>query len=354
MTDHLTRVSIKDYQALADVDFTPGPLTVIVGDNDAGKTAIMRAIRAACFNETGSANIRRGQEEVAVLLEFADDIAVRWRKQRGGGADYRLWVGDDKQDFSKLGAAVPPEVRAALRVAEIEVTKDFRIQPQFHPQEEYYFLLDRPEGQAARALAKMTKLDIVVEAQQAIRVDARRAKADLKATEDNITRFTSDLSVYDGLDDDIDACGRAETLLVNIVALRETLDDMRAAWDAIVDIRAEKAGARDIPSAERIAALKTQYNEVRDLRLAWREYGDAVDALAAVREPPLFVLPALRDEAETLSEMETAFRSYILAHAKVIDATAELDGHDDATSADRKRWRELKTCPECGQPLNHD
>ena len=353
MNDALTRVRIRDYQSIAEADFEPGPLTVIVGDNDAGKTAIMRAIRAACFNETGSANIRRGQEQVDVLLEFADDIAVRWRKTRGGGAEYRLWLGDEAQDFSKLGAAVPPEVQRALRITEIEVSKDFRIQPQFHPQEEYYFLIDRPEGQAARALAKMTKLDIVVEAQQAIRVDVRRAKADLKATEDNITQYTHDLKVYEGLDEDIEACAKAERLVTDVSSLSETLDDMRAAWDAMVDIRAEKAALRRVPSADAISALKGQYNTVREQAVAWREYGTARDRLAAVPEPPLFVLPALREEYDALVAMRSAYQAHYVAEAKAIDIEDELAAHDERTSADRKRWRELKVCPECGSPLEN-
>ncbi len=351
MTDALTHVRIRDFQSIAEADFEPGPLTVIVGDNDAGKTAIMRAIRAACFNETGSANIRRGQEQTDVLLEFADDIAVRWRKQRGGGAEYRLWHGDDYVDFSKLGAAVPSEVRDALRVVEIEVAKDFRITPQFHPQEEYYFLIDRPEGQAARALAKMTKLDIVVEAQQAIRVDVRRAKAELKATEDNITQYTSDLKVYEGLAEDIEACDKAEHLVGDVATLAETLDDMRAAWDALVDIRAEKAAARRVPSAEAISTLKATYNETREMVVAWREYVQARDRLAALPEPPLFVLPALREDYDTLVAMRAAYQAHYIANAKAIDIEDELAALDERTSADRKKLAAIKVCPECGAPL---
>ena len=352
MTDHLTRVRIRDYQSLAEADFEPGPLTVIVGDNDAGKTAIMRAIRAACFNETGSTNIRRGQEHTDVLLEFADDIAGRWRKTRGGGAEYRLWSGEDKLDFSKLGAAVPPEIQSALRIAEIEVSKDFRIQPQFHPQEEYYFLLDRPEGQAARALAKMTKLDIVVEAQQLIRTDLKRAKAELKAAEDNIVRLTLDLTVYEGLADDIVAADKAERLLAEARLLADSLDDMRAAWDAVEDLRVEKAALRSIPSADAVSILKAQYNTTREQVVLWREYAEARDRNTATPDASQFVVPAtLRADYDALVAMRSAYQAHFIAEGKAIDIEDELTAHDERTSADRKRWRELKTCPECGQPL---
>lgn len=351
MNDALTHVRIRDYQSLAEADFEPGPLTVIVGDNDAGKTAIMRAIRAACFNETGSANIRRGQEQAEVLLEFADDMAVRWRKTRGGGAEYRLWHGEDRQDFSKLGAAVPPEIQDALRITEIEVSKDFRIQPQFHPQEEYYFLLDRPEGQAARALAKMTKLDIVVEAQQLIRTDLKRAKAELKATEDNIARFASDLESYEGLADDIAAADNAERLMAEARAIAGSLDDMRAAWDAMADIRAEKAALRGAPSATIISALKTKYNETREMVVALRAYTDARSANAAIPDVSSVVIPSLREDLDLLFEMQTAYRAHYISNAKAIDIADELDALAERTSADRKKLAAIKVCPECGQPL---
>jgi len=351
MTEHLTRVRIRDYQSLADVEFEPGPLTVIVGDNDAGKTSIMRAIRAACFNETGSANIRRGQERSQVVLEFGDGVYVRWTKVRDGGAEYKLVVGDgEEQRFTKLGAAVPPEVQAALRVAEIEVAKDFRIQPQFHSQEEYYFLLDKPEGQAARALAKMTKLDVVVEAQQLIRTDLKRAKADLKATDDNITALKSTLDIYETLDDAVAACERAETIVEAIAVSEGKLVVMSTAYNAWVEAQADVVTMKAIPTAAAVQSLKDSYNDVRAKVQAWREYEAARDARAALPST-IPDMPRIAEQYERLMAMQAAFHVHYVAHVEAIDIEDQLAAQDTASRQDTARWNELKTCPECGQPL---
>ena len=54
----LERIEVKDYQSLADVDIPFGRFTVIVGPSGNGKSALIRALKALCFNQVGHRFIR--------------------------------------------------------------------------------------------------------------------------------------------------------------------------------------------------------------------------------------------------------------------------------------------------------
>lgn len=356
MNDGLSYVRIKNYQSIADAEFEPGALTVIVGDNDAGKSAILRALHAAFFNETGAGFITKGEETATVDIAFHDDVWLRWRKKREGGAYYelaRLDVNgerhpDETQKFTKLGAKVPPKVAQALRIARIEVDKSLTITPQVQWQDEYYFLVDKPEGQVARALAKMTKLDVVVTAQQLIRTDLKRTRAELKACEDNIARLEQQLAEFGDLDAEVKSALDAENSAASINWAVDAIANMRQAWERFGSVRVGVDFA--IPDESAIVTLKAQYNETRERVVAWREFTEARDGLSA--------LPATIPDIPDLSAQYE--RVFVMAQANVVyatrlmerdDAVEALQEHDEAAAADIAAYNAIEVCPECGQPL---
>lgn len=170
----LTRLQIKNYQSIKEADIELAPFTVIVGQNRSGKSATLRAIRALFFNQTGTGFIRRGQNNCEVIVD-TDDHQIIWYKNKTT-AEYDL----DGRRFTKLAGGVPEEIQAALGVRAIEVDSTLTLTPQVHIQGEWAFLLDRSAGQAARALAKMTRLDVVVKAQQLCKSAIRSIRDDLK------------------------------------------------------------------------------------------------------------------------------------------------------------------------------
>lgn len=355
MNDGLSYVRIKNYQSLADAEFEPGALTVIVGDNDAGKSAILRALSAAFFNETGHGFITKGEETTTVELAF-NDVWLRWRKKREGGATYELShldlngerTPDNTQKFSKLGAKVPPQVEKALRIGRIDVDKTLTITPQIQWQDEYYFLVDKPEGQVARALAKMTKLDVVVTAQQLIRTDLKRTRADLKACEDNIARLEAQLVEFRDLDAEMKSCLATENDAASINWAVDAIANMRQAQARYADATAGADIA--VPPEEDIAALKTAYNAARERVQAWKAFTEARDGLAALPET-IPDIPDLTAQYERVFAMAQANVVYATRLMERDDAVEELQEHDAAAAADIAAYNAIDVCPECGQPL---
>lgn len=83
------KLGIKNFQSItqAKLSFEPG-LTVLVGTNSSGKTAIFRAIRALITNPTrsGATYIQHGAESCQVGLRIDDGEAVWWTRVKGSSS----------------------------------------------------------------------------------------------------------------------------------------------------------------------------------------------------------------------------------------------------------------------------
>ena len=50
----ITKLAVRGFQSLQNISLELGNITVIVGHSDSGKSALLRALEKASFNESGS------------------------------------------------------------------------------------------------------------------------------------------------------------------------------------------------------------------------------------------------------------------------------------------------------------
>ncbi len=89
----LTRIHIKNFRCLRDIELPVDPTTVLIGENNVGKTSILEAVRIALsrrwgqrgtgfsekdFFTTGPATESRPSEPVCVDLEFTESEPNEW------------------------------------------------------------------------------------------------------------------------------------------------------------------------------------------------------------------------------------------------------------------------------------
>lgn len=310
----INRLTISNYQSIAEADLQLGKLTVVVGDNRAGKSATLRALRALLFNETGTDQIRRDQKASVVSIEL-EEMTVTWEKKRAGGATYVLTNNSDSaaRTFTKLGSTVPPEVEDVLGIRPIKVSDTVTLTPQSHAQEDYAFLLDLSAGQAAKALAKFTRLDVVVEAQGLIRTDLRRSKADIATYEKMVEEAELRLASYQDL---------------------ATVDAELTAVEAL------------ITEAEEL------HTDLLAGTAAWQRYTDA-EVGSHIVVPDGAQLEDAQHLITRLFSQESAMQNYEEAYDRVQLAAQRIVVHDMNATADTEAWAAIKTCPECGQPVVH-
>lgn len=306
----LTTLSIRDFQSLAEVDLQLGPFTVVVGAGNKGKTAAVRALKALAFNRTGSDFIRHGQQMSVVIVETSEGQRIAWVKDK---TTARYMV--DDLELTKMAGAVPEEVREALGIRRMEVEAGSMAVPQIHMQFDSPFLLAESPSKAARTVAKLTRLDVIVSAQTQAARDLKRVTSDLKAQRVALDAAQEASTTTAAEAHQAQAKARQVTALYDAVLSAE--EDVHRAVNAVTSLnQARVLATRRLPTAadfEEVDALLDRRQEGGQARLAWVKSRDELERVLT-----------------EVDETEVA----------IADSQGEL-----AT---------VEACPVCGRPLEDD
>lgn len=344
-------VRVENYQSIRDATIELAGLTVLVGKNRSGKSAMLRALRSACVNEIGTSFITAGQSYCRVTIT-KDTGDLVWEKKRTGQAQYTLTTSDGEQRvFTKLAGGVPLEVIQFLSIRPVEIDKTLTLFPQLHDDRNPNFLLDKTEGQVARALAKMTRLDIVVEAQNFIRTDLHAEKRRLTNAEEHVTSLEAQLAEYD----DLPARTAAQEVLEKLVSeesiIRERCYEREQEFARYTQANNELAELSHIPDFEP-GFLQTSVEALYYKRQFLTIYENAELALRKARALPEVAAIARADcDVDRLLAQRDAYAQFFGATEALRRVTHELAVLNDDYRDDIDYWNSLEKCPTCGQPL---
>lgn len=157
------------------IDFDPA-ITSIVGPSDAGKSAIIRALRWVCINQpNGDAFIRHGTKGATVRL-VVDGRSVTRRRAAGGRAnEYKL----DDQEFTAFGiGGVPEPIEGLLNLGPVS----------WQGQHDPAFWLSATPGEVSRQLNAIVNLGIIDDTLTGVGRAVTRARSRLEVAEENLTK----------------------------------------------------------------------------------------------------------------------------------------------------------------------
>lgn len=150
----LRSISLEDVQShsMTYIPMAPG-LTMLCGDNDIGKSAIVTALRAVFLNEANDTIVRHHQKSARVTLDFGPEHVLRWERFLKGKVkeSFRHYSFDNgpEQPFHASDTAKTPDWLDP--VFGIGLIDDLDVQ--LGHQKKTIFLLDKPNTMRARALA---------------------------------------------------------------------------------------------------------------------------------------------------------------------------------------------------------
>lgn len=232
-------------------------VTTIIGDNDRGKTSILRGLLWLCFNRpTGIKFIRRGRKSCEVALTVDGHTITH---SRGKGNLYTL----DGKTFAAVRSDVPDDVQAVLRMCE----ENFQLQLS----SPFWFL--NSGGQVAKELNQIVNLESIDSSQAAIAARLRTARASrgealqrlagAKAARKRlawVAPATASLAAIDALGATIDAKGASLARLVDLTAKATEYRTAKA------NAKTALVGARSIvPIEKRVDRLAGQVSSLAEL-----------------------------------------------------------------------------------------
>lgn len=200
------------------IDFDKG-LTVILGQTDQGKSAIIRALKWVLYNEPrGTDFIMAGCKLCRVSLEM-DDGSIIIREREGQRNRYILIQNGKEEVFEGFGNTVPLEIARAHGIPKIRIDKDVASAVNLAEQLEPPFLISESGGNRAKALGRLAGIHIIDAAQRTVLKDVNNAKQGLESIQKDIDNLNSQLESYK----DIGELQRRILLLQNILKnLKET------------------------------------------------------------------------------------------------------------------------------------
>lgn len=252
----LERIEVKGYQSLKDIDLPLGSFTVIVGPSGNGKSSLIRALKAICFNQSGHRFISHDQQRAWVRLTLDGGQTVEWEKPKDKSATYTT----NDQLYTRTGRAVPEDIEKLIGIRKIEIDKGLAFTPQFHSQNDGPLLLDESSTLAARALAKLTKLSVLVEAQMDCRRDLKRSQRQHTSAEEEAERLRTQLAALPKVRRARNVLDRSNKLMR---VSNERLGTARQAEDIVHDISGSLLIADLIlPQPEEADAMVKRVNEL--------------------------------------------------------------------------------------------
>jgi len=184
MIEHL---KIKNFQSHKNtsIKFHKG-VNVIIGDTDSGKTAILRALRFAIWNQPLGDRFRSrwgGDTEVKIKTNGHTITRIKTDHEN----KYLL---DNEFEFKAFKSNIPDEIQLALNL------NDTNIQYQL----DGHYLLSKTAGEVATHFNKVTKLEAIDESRKVIQSSLSKNKIELDLKKEDFEKVEKDLLKYEYLE----------------------------------------------------------------------------------------------------------------------------------------------------------
>jgi exonuclease SbcC len=280
----------------------PAGITAILGDNDSGKTAVVRALRWLLWNRPSGESFRShwgGPTEVLLKTDHGWISRIR----------------DDKRNVYVINGQVLNAVKLQVPREISDFFKVDRINFQF--QSDPPFLLGSSPGERANYIQKITRMNVIFIAEDLLRQKIKRLNADIVHLKSQAEALSTELSRYPDLPQIYNEIQRLKRKEEKLEKLKQSLNNLTQRIEDHYKIQYE------IQTLKVYMKLSKRINRL-DQKISQKE--DLIQRYNRIKG--------------TLSE----FRRVL----------ADLNNTKTILDQLKARWNEIlpEVCPICGRPLN--
>lgn len=343
-------LTLKNFQAWDNVSIPLSPITVIIGETNAGKSSLLRALASVLFNAMeGQGMVRHGASVAEVTLETDDNHVITWSR----GLNVNRYVLDGHV-YDKPGRVVPLPVQDALQIHELEFDGE-TVRLQWAPQMDAPFLLSDSGVKATRMLGVAGNAAVVAQAARLAQQEVKGRQDDLRAASNQLASLTSQLEAFGDLT-------VAETLAVGLRLALQSIAELADRRRALQDVHdrhlatqpRRQAVARHLTAAQTLID-RLQRLEILQGRRRMLAEGQVVGQRKSAVSDRLQRATALTERHQALvrsAEIQALFAAYIAANAERSKLQECLDQATVNLSDCRTHHERLladMTCPTCGR-----
>ncbi len=319
-------VEVRNFQSIEKASFQIDGFTVVVGRSNIGKSALVRAVKAALTGASAASFVRHGAACLRRIKQAKTCKCQTSVHLRSEGFDL-LWEKGDAINrytfngtvYDKAERGTPAFLNPQFSSVQVgNVQQLLQVADQFTP----IFLLDQSGGTVADVLSDVARLDRINGAMRLAEKDRKDKVATRKVREKDVQTLEDRLASYDGLDDvlaDIKGLDTKKAALEAREKAVQTIDAYMASLSAFVlSIRELTRGVElAVPSTTELDDTLGRLDTIGRLQGKWVEKSAAVAALQGV---DTVVVPTIQTPKDSLDRL-TALTGWV---AKLVDFKAWL------------------------------
>lgn len=238
----IERLILENFQSHAYTELAVAPtLTVITGESDQGKSAIIRALRWLFYNEPRGADfIRTGSSASRVTLVYDDGTRIT-RERNAAGTRNRYVIarpGEEDLVFEKVGNSVPDAVVEITGVKKLLLDDTEELSLHLALQLDPPFLLSRPGSVRAKAIGSLARTEMFDAAHRRTALDIRRAEERARRLDEEIAAIDRQLEEFSDLVPMAQALNGLKDILARLKRTKERADALKglgARWQGVRD-----------------------------------------------------------------------------------------------------------------------
>ena len=349
----LSIVNFQSHQE-AEITFSPG-LNVILGDSDAGKSSIIKALTWLFTNRPSGDDFKNWdaplKESVVVECLLGKDRISLTREDNKNS-----YIINGGKPLSAIKTDVPQEVSDILNISEYNI----------QGQHDTYFLLKDTPGVRAQKLNELVGMDVIDTLYKNIGSKIRELNSNIVYLKETHTKTEEDLKKYKNLPEIEKLVSSIEKKHAEASAFETTVTYIKEKLSQLEEIKIKRETLAPLIDSEakilklisktkEYSALKEKRDLLKGQLTLLKEIQEEMESDKGWLELENLIQPLL-DKIKNLSELETQKRNIQVALANLLNCQDDKKGAGLELKNKTKRYIDLlakvKICPTCGTKLS--
>lgn len=334
---------VRDFQKHENLTVTFSPtVTTIVGSNERGKTAVIRALKLLFLNKLARSPdnyIRHGKSNFVLKLKLDGHTVIR---KKGKGVNLYSLDGKKLSD----GKKVPEKIEELLNVGR----ENFQLQQDSH------FWFSETPGQVSKKLNEMVNLGLIDKSLTHLASEVKKAKSDLELKAEVLDSSRSRLNelewvpVLDAKLHAVEALKkRRDKAAQNALQLKSWVEAMETALKHSNALkRAARAGKRAVATGDKLKKLKERKAKLEELVDGLSK----AQAYLKIKIPDFKPLQELRKKADAIAERWRRLDYLVTDLTKLEQELWTVKGAIEAKESKLAKLAKNRRCPKCGSKLS--
>ncbi len=339
----IKRIELINFMSHSHTVIEPAAgLTVLIGPNNCGKSAIVAALQILAHNAPSTYVLRHGTKECKIIVETDDGHTIEWSRKKSGSPSYKI----DGEPFDRLRGSteVWEKLARALRLPLVECDgADFDVH--FGEQRNPVFLLGDKGKKAAQFFASSSDASRLVEMQAVHKANVKARRSEHRQLTSQADRTQQALELFEPLDELTEQVGELETQFESISQSDQAATRLEKKLNLIGSLSLETstltalarvvAQTPAVPDFEDTRRLERLGPELAAAQTTIARCNKTLAAISELQQPP-----SLQDE-HSLADTIHQLSSKLLASRRLARRSKTLDNINPPPNLDLESIEKL-------------